>query len=219
MPPTLVVDAPTSRYVTPDNTTLRMNVVPVSIDFGGADTSSIAIYGIGGFNPGVPTRLQVGRRYALFTSWAKALDREDSGLSTGYPVFAFGVDYNGNAIVVDAETAESLQPVPGSARARVVLSHVTINPNGYTGPLCIPSVGCVQGAPGALDSHGRPPIHDPWCGDSLGHRSGQLHHVALTSGCRREHRSHRVRRDARRCGMFGRSGRQRLLGRERLHPG
>ena len=153
-PPTFDLGLSSSQYLTGHDATmtLKMKVVPVSVDFRGADTSSIDTYGLGAFTAsGPPVRLQVGRRYALFTPWSLALDRNDSGVGAGYPAFSFGVAYDGNSVTVDQETGKHLQPVMGSAAARVVVSHVTIKPNGYGGSLCIPGVGCVQGSPGTLD--------------------------------------------------------------------
>jgi RHS repeat-associated protein len=140
------------RYVTPNSAsrTLSMNVAEVAVDFRNTHSSAISIYGVGGFYPSVTTTLQVGRRYALFTPWAQALNRDDTGLGAGYPVYSFGVDDLGNAVTVDAETAKSLEPVPGSATAKVVVSHVRIDPNGYAGPVCIENIGCVQGSPGTI---------------------------------------------------------------------
>jgi RHS repeat-associated protein len=152
--PTLVLEGNAPQMVTADNATLTLNmtVKPVTIDFRGASVPNVAIYGIGAFTLNGPTvLLQVGRRYALATPWAQALEpRTDTGLSTGYPVFEFGVGYQGNSLVVDTEIANSLAPVENMATARVVLSNVTIDPNGYGGQLCISNVGCVQGGPAML---------------------------------------------------------------------
>ena len=78
-----------------------MNVADVSLDFRNTPASPVNIYGIGGFYaPNQTTKLHIGRRYALFTPWAQALNRDDTGLGTGYPAYTFGVDYAGNAVTV-----------------------------------------------------------------------------------------------------------------------